>query len=150
VADVRRYPHSRRHPQFNAETFAAALRSEEIAVEQFGETLGGRRQPHRDSPNTGWRVKGFRGYADHMASEEFGRGLAKLQELARRVPTGVMCAEADWRRCHRRLIADALQREGWRVRHIQPSGRVEPHEITPFAVVDGERVTYPPVEASLG
>lgn len=150
VADVRRYPGSRRYPQFNAAALDETLRAGGIRLEQFGESLGGRRRPQPNSPNRGWRVEGFRGYADHTASDEFAAGLHGLEQLAGSVPTAVMCAEADWRRCHRQLIADALVVRGWRVLHILADGRVEEHERTPFAVVQGERISYPPVQPSLG
>jgi uncharacterized protein (DUF488 family) len=150
VADVRRYPASRRNPQFNAAALEATLRSRGIRLEQLGDSLGGRRRPRRGSPNRGWEVEGFRGYADHMGSDEFRCGLERLQHLAAEVPTAVMCAEAQWRRCHRRLIADALASRGWRVLHIGGRGSIEEHEMTPFAVTEGERLVYPPVQGTLG
>ncbi|MGH2980983.1 MAG: DUF488 family protein [Solirubrobacterales bacterium] len=149
VADVRRYPGSRRNPQFNVEALSATLRSEGIALEQFGERLGGRRRPRADSPNGAWRVEGFRGYADHMEGEAFSTGLRDLEQLAASKRAVVMCAEADWHRCHRRLIADALTVRGWRVLHVLGGGDVEAHEMTSFAVVVGERLTYPPPQQSL-
>lgn len=94
-------------------------------------------------------MEGFRAYADHMRDESFGSALAELERLAASVATAVMCAEADWRRCHRRLIADALTVRGWRVLHVLAAGDLEAHELTPFAVVDGERLTYPPAQGSL-
>jgi uncharacterized protein (DUF488 family) len=138
VADVRRFPRSRRHPHFNAEVLAEAL----PGYEQFP-SLGGRRRPVPDSVNDGWEVEAFRGYADHMASAEFLSGLARLEELAASVPTAVMCAEAPWWRCHRRLVADALLVRGWEVCHIGPDGRLVAHEVPDFAVVDGVEIRYP-------
>ncbi len=149
VADVRRFPASRRNPQFNAEALAASLTEVGIGLVAFGDTLGGRRRPGRGSENGGWRVEGFRAYADHMASEEFAAGLATLQELAGRARTAVMCAEADWHRCHRRLISDALTVRGWRVLHIDAGGEVSEHELTSFALVEGDRITYPPAQQQL-
>jgi uncharacterized protein (DUF488 family) len=143
VADVRRFPGSRRNPQFGAEALAAALAEAGVGYERFGEELGGRRSERAGSPNDGWRVAGFRAYADHTASEPFRRGLARLEELARARRTAVMCAEADWRRCHRRLIADALLAGGWRVRHIGGRGGLLDHELPAFAVVAEGRVGYP-------
>jgi uncharacterized protein (DUF488 family) len=142
LADVRRYPGSRRHPQFGADSLSAALQSAGIAYTHFGDQLGGRRRSRRDSPNTGWRVAAFRAYADHMETPEFAAGLRLLESLARERRVAIMCAEGDWRRCHRRLIADALLIRGWRVVHIRPDGRREEHELTPFAVATGGRVTY--------
>jgi uncharacterized protein (DUF488 family) len=138
VADVRRYPHSRRHPHFDTAVLAAELRGYVHLPE-----LGGRRRPRPDSVNGGWEVEAFRGYADHMAGEEFAGALARLEELARETPTAVMCAEAPWWRCHRRLVADALLVRGWDVRHIGPDGALTAHALPPFAVVHGTAITYP-------
>ena len=149
LADVRRYPGSRRLPHFNAEALGAALGQAGIDYVGLGEGLGGRRKPARDSANTGWRVAGFRAYADHMESGEFAAGLERLQARARERRTAVMCAEGEWRRCHRRLIADALVARGWRVLHIRPDGRPEEHRLPPFAKVGAGRVSYP-AQGSLG
>jgi uncharacterized protein (DUF488 family) len=143
VADVRRWPSSRRLPHFNAGALVETLRREGIAYLELGEALGGRRRPRPDTPNTGWRVAGFRGYADHMDSAEFRSSLAALEELGRERRTAFMCAEGPWWRCHRQLIADALIARGWDVQHVMPDGRLEQHRLTPFAVVDGDAVTYP-------
>lgn len=132
VADVRRYPGSRRHPQFNADALAAALAAAGIAYERIGDELGGRRRARRGSRHTGWRVAAFRAYADHMETDEFAAGLERLERLARERRTAIMCAEGEWRRCHRRLISDALTPRGWRVLHIRPDGRVEEHQPTVF------------------
>jgi uncharacterized protein (DUF488 family) len=143
VADVRRWPSSRRLPHFNAGALAETLRRDGIAYVELGEALGGRRRPLPDTPNTGWRVAGFRGYADHMDSAEFRSALAALEDLGRERRTAFMCAEGPWWRCHRQLIADALVTRGWKVQHVMPDGRLEQHRLTPFAVVDGDAVTYP-------
>jgi uncharacterized protein (DUF488 family) len=148
VADVRRFPRSRRHPQLAAGALAPALAEEGVEHHHLPE-LGGFRKPAPDSQNRGWRVDGFRGYADHMASEEFARGLARLEELASGAPTAVMCAEAQWQRCHRRLVSDALVARGWEVLHIGADGRREPHALTSFAHVAGGGVTYPPLQATI-
>jgi uncharacterized protein (DUF488 family) len=132
VGDVRRYPGSRRHPQFNAEPLEATLRGAGIAYEPLGEPLGGRRRPRPDSPHTEWRVASFRAYADHMETEQFAAGFDLLTRLGRELPTAILCAEGEWRRCHRRLVADALAARGWRVLHIKPDGRVEEHQPTVF------------------
>jgi uncharacterized protein (DUF488 family) len=138
VADVRRFPRSRRHPHFNTEVLADALPGYAHLPE-----LGGRRRPLPESVNDGWEVEAFRAYADHMASPEFARGIARLEELASATPTAVMCAEAPWWRCHRRLVADALLVRGWEVCHIGPDGRLTEHELPAFAVVDGAEIRYP-------
>jgi uncharacterized protein (DUF488 family) len=150
VADVRRFPSSRRLPHFNASRLEASLRERGIAYAPLGEGLGGRRKADPDSPNAGWRVGGFRGYADHMSSPEFAAGLEELERLGEERRTAVMCAEGPWWRCHRQLIADALAVRGWSVAHVLPDGRLEAHRLTPFALVEGDRITYPPSQHVLG
>lgn len=147
LADVRAHPGSRL-AQFNREPLAAGLSAAGIEYVHLPQ-LGGRRRPQPDTPNTGWRVEAFRGYADHMAGPEFTTGIAALEGLARRRATAVMCAEGLWWRCHRRLVADALVVRGWRVIHIGPDGEPTQHELTDFAVADGTCLTYPPAQASL-
>jgi uncharacterized protein (DUF488 family) len=143
IADVRRWPSSRRLPHFNAGRLAEWLPGEGIAYLPFGEALGGRRRPAPDTPNTGWRVAGFRGYADHLATPGFRTALAELEALGRERRTACMCAEGVWWRCHRQLIADALIARGWTVHHVMPDGRLQEHRLTPFAVLDGDSLTYP-------
>jgi uncharacterized protein (DUF488 family) len=150
IADVRRYPGSRRQPHFERTALAALLLEAGIGYRWLGESLGGRRRPLADSVNDAWESDQFRGYADHMASDEFAAGLAELEGLAGEQRVAVMCAEAWWIRCHRRLIADALTADGWRVLHLGANGRVEQHELTDFAVVEGGRITYPAQQTSLG
>jgi uncharacterized protein (DUF488 family) len=142
VADVRRFPGSRRNPQFGGEALTASLGGAGIAYESLGEELGGRRRARADSPNDAWRVAAFRGYADHTATEEFQRGLERLEELAGDRRTAIMCAEGDWRRCHRRLIADALVARGWRVVHVGPDGNRSEHVLPEFATVVDGGVSY--------
>lgn len=129
VADVRRFPGSRRLPHFAREPLAAALESRGIAYEWIPE-LGGRRRPDPDSPNVGWRHPAFRAYADHVATEEFARGLFALLMAAEGVRTAVMCSELLWWRCHRRLIADVVLSLGIPVLHIRDEGPAEPHRLT--------------------
>jgi uncharacterized protein (DUF488 family) len=149
IADVRRYPASRRHPQFNAGALAAALPAEGIAYEHF-ETLGGRRSRRPDSPNDGWTEPGFQGYADWMGDPGFQQALARLERVAERRRTAVMCAEGMWWRCHRRLVADALVVRGWTVEHILPDGRTAKHRLTEFAVVgEGGALSYPAPQGRL-
>ena len=144
LADIRTAPRSRRTPQFDRETLLCELRNAGIDYAHVPE-LGGWRSPRRDSEaNAGWRNRSFRGYADHMASEEFAAGLARLSEMAAEQATAAMCAEAPWWRCHRRLVADALVVLGWEVSHIGPDERLARHELTEFALVgEGGRVAYP-------
>jgi uncharacterized protein (DUF488 family) len=150
IADVRAFPSSRRHPQFNRAALADWLPAAGIEYVHLP-GLGGRREPAPGSPNTGWNERAFQGYADHMSSEEFGTALAELEAAARRLPTAVMCAEAVWWRCHRRLIADALVARGWRVEHLGIGAGRAVHELPSFAVVDPAdgRITYPPAQTSL-
>jgi uncharacterized protein (DUF488 family) len=142
LADVRAYPHSRRMPWFNREPLARELAPQGISYAHLPH-LGGRRTPSPDSENPGWRVSGFRGYADHMASAEFAAGLEALEARASRETTAMMCAEAVWWRCHRRLISDALVAQRWEVVHVGSSGRTTTHRLTPFAVIEARRLTYP-------
>jgi uncharacterized protein (DUF488 family) len=148
LADVRRYPGSRRMPWFNEGPLEAALAEAGIEYVHLPE-LGGRRSPVPGSPNGGWRVGQFQGYADHMETAEFAAGLARLLELASRKRTAVMCAEAQWWRCHRRLLSDALLARGHSVIHLDARGATEPHQLTDFAVVEREHVRYPPRQAEL-
>ena len=150
IADVRRYPGSRRQPHFERSALAALLGEAGIDYRWLGESLGGRRRPSPDSTNDGWESEQFRGYADHTGTKEFATGLAELEELARAQRTAVMCAEAWWVRCHRRLIADALVVRGWRVLHLGSDGGLAEHELTEFAVVEDGRITYPAKQTSLG
>jgi uncharacterized protein (DUF488 family) len=101
------------------------------------------------SPNGGWEVAAFQGYADHMASEEFARGLQRLEAWATEHSVAVMCAEAPWWRCHRRLLADALVVRGHEVRHIMDTREAKRHELTEFAHVEDGRLTYPPAQLTL-
>lgn len=138
VADVRLLAGSRRHPQFNNDALAEALPAAGIRYVPMRE-LGGRRRPRPDTRNTAWRHPAFRGYADYMETPPFREAAARLQEIAAAGTTAVMCAEAQWWRCHRSLIADYLTARGVPVAHIIDARRVEPHRYTePARVVDGE------------
>jgi uncharacterized protein (DUF488 family) len=143
LADIRTVPRSRRHPHFRSDALAESLPANGLAYRLFP-GLGGFRRPRPDSPNGAWRNESFRGYADYAMTDEFARALDELREWARNGPTAIMCSESLWWRCHRRLVADQLVERGDQVVHIGPDGRATEHEQTPFAVVDGERVTYPP------
>ncbi len=140
LADVRTFPSSRRHPHFNREALAASLAEHGIAYAHLP-ALGGRRRPRPDSPNAAWRNDGFRGYADHMHTDEFRDGVERLLGLADRAATTVMCAEAVPWRCHRNLIADALVARGVQVLHIMDAG-TSPHSLTKFAWVEDGEVRY--------
>lgn len=140
VADVRRFPGSRRLPQFSSGALEAELARAGIGYQWIGE-LGGRRRPAADSPNDAWRNASFRGYADFMATEEFATGLEVLVNLAEGARTAIMCAEVLWWRCHRRLIADLLTTLGYGVTHIRDARASEAHRIMdPGRVVRGRLV----------
>ena len=151
VADVRRYPGSRRHPQFAREALEAALRTAGIEYHWLPE-LGGRRAPRTESRNTAWRNAGFRGYADYMETEAFHFGIARLLELARVRRTAYLCAEQAWQQCHRSLISDYLKAQAVEVIHILGPHRTQPHPYTQAArIVDG-RLSYAtePTQGELG
>ena len=142
LLDIRRYPGSRRHPWFGAREMARWLGDAGVEHVLLPE-LGGRRKPSPDSPNTAWRVDQFAAYADHMATVEFRSGIDRLLELADR-PLAVMCSEALWWRCHRRLVADHLVLvEGVGVEHLFPDGTRRPHDPMEAAVVVDQHVQYP-------
>jgi uncharacterized protein (DUF488 family) len=142
LVDVRRYPASRRHPQFGREALAASLIR--AGIEYVHEPdLGGRRTARPDSQHTAWRVEAFRGYADHMESAEFAAALERLMRRAAGTPTAILCAEAVPWRCHRRLISDALVARGIEVLHILGPGHAAPHELDANArVLPGGRLLY--------
>jgi uncharacterized protein (DUF488 family) len=142
LADVRTVPKSRRHPHFARESLEHTLPARGIEYLHCP-GLGGLRAPRRDSPNGGWRVAGFRGYADYMQTPEFAAALGALLAFAALCRVAVMCAEAKWWQCHRRLVADALVVRGIEVRHIMTKGSAPVHELTPFARVDGTHLWYP-------
>jgi uncharacterized protein (DUF488 family) len=129
VADVRRFPGSRRLPQFGEEALRSGLRKQGIDYLLITE-LGGRRRPAVDSVNTAWNNPSFRGYADHVGSAEFRIGLERLQGLAAQRRTAMMCAEILWWRCHRSLISDVLMVSGIKVIHIQDERHSEEHPFT--------------------
>lgn len=142
VADIRTVPKSRRHPHFNGDALASFLGLHGIGYRHFA-ALGGLRKPKPDSVNTAWRHPGFRGYAGHMQSEEFRRGLENLLSFASESPSVIMCAEAVWWRCHRQLLSDALLARGVPVRHILTLEPPKPHHLSEFAKIDHGAVTYP-------
>jgi len=141
IADVRRFPGSRRQPHFSREQLAPALSRRGIAYEWMPD-LGGRRRPRLDSPNTAWRNEAFRGYADYMATPAFEAAAARLLALSEARPTAILCAEMLWWQCHRALIADYLKVRGHQVLHITGSGEAEPHPFTSAARVENGRVSY--------
>lgn len=145
VADVRAFPRSRRHPQFNSDELARSL-SDIAADYRHLPLLGGRRSARAGavSRNTLWRVEAFRNYADYAETPAFAEALAALERLAHERPTAYMCAEAVWWRCHRRFITDYLLARGWRVVHLLALRHQEPASLTPGAVVHADgTIEYP-------
>lgn len=140
LVDVRRWPMSRRHPQFNREALIASLERDGIGYLWRGD-LGGFRKPAPDSPNTGWRVGAFRAYADFMLRAEFHAIMAEMEKSATQQRIAIMCAEAVPWRCHRQLLSDAFAVRGWTVRHIMDDGCHE-HKLPPFAQPEGSRIYY--------
>jgi uncharacterized protein (DUF488 family) len=141
IADVRRFPGSRRHPHFASDALATTLPAHGIAY-QWLPKLGGRRKVQPGSPNTAWRNASFQGYADYTATAEFAEGLAELLKPAASKRTALMCAEAVWWRCHRSIIADVLKLRGIEVIHIIDATHTTAHPYTsPARIVDG-RLSY--------
>jgi len=137
LADIRKLPGSRTFPQFNAEPLEAALAAVQISYAHVA-ALGGRRGKAREATrgqNDYWTNTSFRNYADYALTQPFQAGLQDLIEHARRCPCALMCAEAVWWRCHRRIVADYLLARGETVFHIMGEGRMEPARLTPGAVV---------------
>jgi uncharacterized protein (DUF488 family) len=143
VADVRRFPASRKFPHFNAPALQASLAAAGIGYQPLLQ-LGGRRTPRADSPNMAWRNRSFRGYADYMETAAFVEGMTSLQAEAALKRTAVLCAEAPWWRCHRALISDYLKANGSEVLHISAVGAAAPHPYTSAANMKGGRLTYTP------
>src|SRR5688572_14655300 len=132
LVDVRTFPGSRRYPQFNQSVLSESL--EKVGIKYRHEPrLGGRRSSRKDSHNTAWRNAQFRGYADHMETEEFEAGIKALLELSHVSRTAVMCAEAVWWKCHRSLVADYLKARGHTVIHIVDEKKTEEHPFTSAA-----------------
>ena len=148
IVDVRYFPGARRHPQFGRETLPPALASRGIDYQHLRE-LGGRRGPQHDRPsrNTLWRVEAFRNYADYAETSEFREALDRLERLAEERPTAIMCAEAVWWRCHRRIVADYLLTSGMSVFHLMGDDKVSPATLTVGAVPAIDGLHYPAVPA---
>jgi uncharacterized protein (DUF488 family) len=142
LIDVRTIPKSRHNPQFGREQLSASLERAGIHYTHMP-GLGGLRRARKDSTNTGWRNASFRGYADYMQTPEFEDSLNRCIELAKEEQVALMCAEAVPWRCHRSLIADALLARGIDVGEITNTTEARPHALTPWARVDGTKVTYP-------
>jgi uncharacterized protein (DUF488 family) len=142
IIDIRTIPKSRRNPQFSSDALAASLAAAGIDYVHM-KALGGLRHPRKDSVNLGWRNKSFRGYADYMETREFITALEATIRLAGQKATAMMCAEAVPWRCHRSLVSDALLARGIDVLEIISDALPREHKLTPFACIEGKRVTYP-------
>lgn len=145
VIDVRRLPGSRRHPQFDEDSLRDSLYAADIRFERIAE-LGGRRPVSKDVPfevNAFWQNRSFHNYADYALSDEFQTGFQQLLLRGRDLRTSVMCSEAVWWRCHRRIIADHLIAHDEQVFHLMNQGKRHPAELTVGAAVDNGRVIYP-------
>lgn len=147
LADIRRYPGSRRHPHFSKESLQTTLPEHAIDYLHF-EDLGGRRKPAPDSPNTALRNDQFRAYADYMSTPGFHAAVDRL--LTSDKPTAYMCAEAVPWRCHRNLLSDEMVRRGVEVLHILGPGSLRPHELSALAHIEGNRIVYGPAQKLLG
>jgi len=134
IVDVRPFPMSRRHPQFNKDALTASLRAAGIDYRHMPELGGRRARSKRPSRNGLWKVEAFRNYADYAETPEFRAALDALETLARERPTAFMCAEAVWWQCHRRLIADYMLARGWTVVHLLALGQRQSATLTPGAV----------------
>ncbi|MEO8564510.1 MAG: DUF488 domain-containing protein [bacterium] len=137
LVDVRSIPRSRAMPQFNIETLPGSLAAERIGYQHLG-SLGGRRHHHKGAPpstNTLWRVPAFRNYADYAETDAFRAGVDELLALAREHRCAIMCAEAVWWRCHRRIISDSLLARHIPVEHIMGLGKRTVATLTPGALV---------------
>jgi uncharacterized protein (DUF488 family) len=142
VIDIRTIPRSRHCPQFNKEELKCALKNAKIGYRHIKE-LGGLRHALKNSMNTGWVNASFRGFADYMQTPGFNKGLEKLEKISQNKRCAIMCAEAVYWRCHRRLIADALILKKWKVLHILNEKTAKPHKRTRFLRVKKGVLTYP-------
>ncbi len=147
VLDVRTVPRSRKNPQFNKETLPAVLLAGGIRYTHLP-GLGGLRHAQKASINRAWRNLSFRGYADYMQTAEFAENIQHVLALAESERCVLMCAEAVPWRCHRSLIGDALLARGARVEDIISGRGRTPHKMTPWAQVNGLRISYPLDEAA--
>lgn len=148
LADIRKIPRSKTKPQFNADTLASTLATVDISYEHIA-ALGGLRGKVKGVPpdeNGLWKNTSFHNYADYAMSAQFHAGLTHLRDEGHKHRCAVMCSEAVWWRCHRRIVADYLIACGETVVHILGQGRLEPARLTPGAVAEvGEKVIYPSI-----
>lgn len=151
VVDVRAFPMSRRHPQFNKDALSVTLPAAGLDYRHMP-ALGGRRQRQKGPPSRNglWKVEAFRNYADYAETAAFGSAITELEALAREQPTAFMCAEAVWWQCHRRLITDYMLARGWTVVHILAAGQQQRAAMTEGACVHADgTIEYPPPQPSM-
>ena len=144
---MRTVPRSRTNPQYNEDVLSDELAPFQVAYQRIAE-LGGLRGRSHDVPpdvNGYWENQSFHNYADYALSSGFGAGLAELERLADRRPTAIMCSEAVWWRCHRRIIADYLLFRGREVLHLLGTAKIEPASMTPAARAEDAHLVYPSV-----
>ncbi len=141
VADIRRFPGSRKYPHFNQATLQSSLRENNIEYRHF-EALGGRRKARPDATKTAWRNASFQGYADYMETPDFKDAMDELEAVASTRRTVYMCSEAVWWRCHRSMVSDFLKIRGWQVNHIMGIGKETEHPYTGPAKIKENRLTY--------
>lgn len=142
LVDIRTVPGSRHNPQFGQKELEQSMNEAGIRY-VYKKNLGGLRPKAKESVNKGWRNASFRNYADYMQTDEFANAVEELIQLAKEEPTVIMCAEAVPWRCHRSLVGDALLVRGVCVLDIMSKTKTTPHTLTPFAVQDGTKITYP-------
>jgi len=149
LIDIRAYPHSRTNPQFNTENLQKEMPVVSIDYDHM-RSLGGRRKESKQiapSPNTYWKNKSFRNYADYALSDDFQEGFAKLKRLCDKSICAIMCSEAVWWRCHRRIVADYLLADGYEVVHIMGAGQATPAMMTQGGrITENGLITYDKVE----
>lgn len=141
LVDIRRYPGSRKYPQFNKESLAESLPENSISYYHF-ESLGGRRKAKPNSVNQVWRHPSFRGYADYMETEEFRSTVEELKTIAAENRTAIMCSEAVWWSCHRSMVSDQLKADGWKVLHIMGKDKTTEHPYTKPAKIENGKLVY--------
>lgn len=146
LVDIRTIPRSRHNPQYEQDALAESL--DQAGIDYvYLRSLGGLRSSRKDSPNTGWRNKSFRNYADYMQTDDFRRGIDELLDLSAHAITAILCAEAVPWRCHRSLVGDALLVRGAKVLDIIGSGPPREETLTSFAVVSGTDIRYPATDS---
>ncbi len=141
LADIRRFPGSKKYPWFNKENLEKELRKNNISYIHM-EDLGGRRKVQPNSQNDRWRNDSFRGYADYMETDEFKKAVLELEKTASEKTTAYMCSEAVWWSCHRSMVSDYLKAAGWKVLHIMTHGKAEEHPYTSAARITDGNVCY--------